>query len=476
MSIEDFKETIILKICTACSREFAGAEGVCPHDGQKLITLPQAQDLYLNQEIADKYKVTAILGIGGMGVVYRARHDLMERDVAIKMLKAQYVSDKLSVKRFTREAIAVGRLRHPNVISTYDHGFTAHGQPYLVMDILQGQSLAQLIKTEKQIPTKRAIHIIKQACEALDHAHQKGVIHRDLKPGNIMLVHEQEDPDFVKVVDFGVAQLMVPNGEDQQHLTQAGEVCGSPIYMSPEQCLGKPLDRRADIYSLGVVLYETLTGKLPLMGNSMIETMSKHIHEAPPPMNSVRPDIYISPRLEQTVLKALAKDPNMRQQSMALLKQELIASEPNSSTNLSLRNLAPQEALIEREEKNGSQKTWLAPTVIAAVVAVVVLGGILMFAMNKPKPSTTITPTANPTPVQTITAPPVISNPPAVKPLTTEIKNTPVPTKQANATKAIKTSRAPRITKAYPATEEQPARRADPFATLGSHRSYKTKR
>ncbi|MBY0356757.1 MAG: serine/threonine protein kinase [Candidatus Obscuribacterales bacterium] len=484
---ENPQQTVILRRCTSCGRQFAGAEGSCPHDGQPLIPLPQ--DPYLNQTIADKYAVQSLLGVGGMGVIYRARHDLMQRDVAIKMLKAQYATDETSVKRFTREAVAVGRLRHPHVITTYDHGFTNQGQPYLVMDILQGLSLAQIIKTEGQISSRRLVHIFEQVCDALDHAHQKGVLHRDLKPGNIMLINEPDNPDFVKVVDFGVAQLMAVNDQEQQALTQAGEICGSPMYMSPEQCLGKPLDRRGDIYSLGVVMYEALTGKVPLLGGSMVETMSKHIHESPPAMNEVRPDLHIPPRLEQLVFKALSKDPNERQPSMSQLRQELLALAPQGSSKQTLRAVSAQE--IPSATKESSPTPWavLASLLLAVLLLAVVAAACFFFANNQKKIESqtpihavrTLLP-----PVKSVSAPapqlqaqPKLPEPHSVQTVPPQVKTVP----RQTAAKSIKIARSPKPPKAVKkitqrstaasapsAASSKPS--ADPFAALSSHRSY----
>ncbi|MBX9688826.1 MAG: protein kinase [Candidatus Obscuribacterales bacterium] len=367
----------------ACSREFAGGSlGVCPHDGNLLVALPQ--DPYVGKRISDKYHVLSVLGTGGMGVVYLARHETMQCNVAIKMLRAQFVGDKNSLTRFNQEAVAARRLQHPNVITTYDHGFTQQGQPYIVMECLQGTSLADEIKKNKQISADRVIHIFMQVCAALDHAHKQGVIHRDLKPGNIMLINQNDDKDFVKVVDFGVAKIMPINNEDAQTLTQAGEVCGSPVYMSPEQAQGHPLDRRADIYSLGVVIYEALTGKLPLMGKNMVETMAMHIKEAPPPFKEVRPDLYIPERLEQVVMRALSKKMENRQQSMAILRQELDFCVPRPGQNPNLRTINSE---LPAQSKS---KPWLVPVVSAAVTAIVVLS-IAFFFMNRKEAQPTAT-------------------------------------------------------------------------------------
>ncbi len=285
--------------------------------------LTPKKDELIGQILNDRYKVVEEVGRGGMSAVYRGVHELMDRTVAIKVLLPQLVSDQISIKRFQQEAQAASHLQHPNVITVYDYGFVASGQPYLVMDFLEGESLSEIIKADKHVPVKRVIPIFMQACEALEHAHQKGVIHRDLKSSNIMLIDFEGKKDFVKVVDFGIAKLMPSSGKQSQNLTQTGEVFGSPIYMSPEQCMAQSLDARSDIYSMGAMIYEALTGQPPLMGQSIIDTMQMHMSTPPKPFKEVRPDLNIPDALERVVLKALAKKPEQRYQSMQELRDAM---------------------------------------------------------------------------------------------------------------------------------------------------------
>ncbi len=311
-----------VKKCPACNEEYQDTNlVVCPKDRTMLLT-PQKDEL-IGQILNDRYKVVEEVGRGGMSAVYKGIHELMDRTVAIKVLLPQLVSDTISIKRFQQEAQAASHLQHPNVITVYDYGFVASGQPYLVMDFLEGESLSDIIRHEKQTTTKRMIPIFMQACEALEHAHQKGVIHRDLKSSNIMLIDFEGKKDFVKVVDFGIAKLMPSSGKQSQNLTQTGEVFGSPIYMSPEQCMAQSLDARSDIYSMGAMMYEALTGQPPLMGNSIIDTMQMHMSTPPKPFREIRPDLEIPEALERVVLKALAKKPEQRYQSMQELRDAL---------------------------------------------------------------------------------------------------------------------------------------------------------
>ncbi len=366
------------KVCLECNRQFTGIVAACPHDGTLLINV--VQDPLLGTTLAGNYEIQEVIGHGGMGVVYKARHALMDRIVAIKMLQAQLISDSMSVKRFQQESKSASRISHPNVITVYDFGISPNGQPFIVMDYLQGISLADLIKNEGQIGVERSIKILAQACDALDHAHKMGVIHRDVKPTNFVLINYDEEKDFVKVVDFGVAKLMNA-GPEGQRLTQAGEVCGSPVYMSPEQCTGAELDQRSDIYSMGIVVYETLTGKLPILGKTMVDTMSKHISEMPPTFTQARPDLYIPERLEQVVFKALAKDPNDRHQTMDELRIDLENAIPRPGKSQVLRSSpndqrTPAE-LLTAMLKDVSMKVW------AVVLAVVVLGGLGILEWRK---------------------------------------------------------------------------------------------
>jgi serine/threonine protein kinase len=205
-----------------CKREFLGAIVVCSQDGTLLMRV--TQDPHLGTVLQDKYRVISEIGRGGMSIVYKARHEMMDKQVAIKMLQQGLMGDQTSIKRFQQEAQAASCLAHQNVITIFDFGVSPTGQPYLVMDFLEGHSLADVIKAENHISQRRASAIFIQACDALEHAHQKGVLHRDLKSSNIMLVDYDSNPDFVKVVDFGIAKLMPNSGKQQQNLTATGEI------------------------------------------------------------------------------------------------------------------------------------------------------------------------------------------------------------------------------------------------------------
>ena len=369
------------KICLECNRQFTGIVAACPHDGTLLVQIQQ--DPLIGSVLAGCYEIESVIGHGGMGVVYRARHSLMDRIVAIKMLKAQLVSDSMSVKRFQQEVKACSRINHPNVITVFDFGVSPNGLPYIVMDYLEGVTLANVITNEGQVAVERGIKILSQACEALAYAHKQGVVHRDLKPTNIVLINYDGDRDFVKVVDFGVAKLMT-GSTDAQRLTQAGDVTGSPVYMSPEQCMGQDLDLRSDIYSMGIVIYETLTGQLPLVGKTMVETMSKHVGEMPQPFSVVRPDLYIPERIEQVIMKAMAKDANARQQSMEELRDDMEMAIPRPGRSAVLRKempTAPSAQPLAKTLAGGISKNTII--LVAVFSAILVAGAVTLVSVGR---------------------------------------------------------------------------------------------
>jgi serine/threonine protein kinase/Tfp pilus assembly protein PilF len=318
---DDLAKSLQKKSCKSCSQEFTGTAVVCPHDGTLLT--PVVSDHLIGTVLSDRYKVLSVAGKGGMGTVYKGTHMLMDRTVAIKMLHAHLISDAHALQRFQQEAKASCALTHPNIISVFDFGIAPEGQPYLVMEYLKGHSLAEILEREKTLRPARALHIFIQTCDALTHAHANGVVHRDLKPSNIVLTFSGEDKNFVKIVDFGIAKLLPSAGRESMQLTQTGEVFGSPLYMSPEQCMAQKLDNRADIYSLGCVIYETLTGVPPLVGKHSVDTIQKHVNEMPRPLRYANPDISVPDGMEPVLFKALAKDPNQRYQSMQELKEDL---------------------------------------------------------------------------------------------------------------------------------------------------------
>lgn len=284
-----------------------------------------------NQVLSDRYEIIEEIGQGAMGVVYRARHRLMKRLVAIKMLHESLVANQLARKRFEHEAQAISSLNHPNIMSVYDFGIADDGKPYLVVEFLQGIDLEALGKDIGSLPVSRAVPIFKQACAGLAHAHNIGVVHRDIKPSNFMLVKVDGQEDFVKIVDFGIAKL-AQGQSGGVGLTTTGEIFGSPLYMSPEQCCGHQVDARSDIYSLGCVMYRTLTGCPAFTAANVPECLYKHVHEQPLPFAEVSPGLPLPETLEAIVLKAMRKELDRRFQSMTELRKALEAFEMGATT------------------------------------------------------------------------------------------------------------------------------------------------
>ena len=239
----------------------------------------QSEDLLIGQTLDEKYRIEQRLSAGGMGAVYRARHLLMDRPVAIKVLHQRLLADEAARIRFQREARAAVRLQHQNAVNVTDFGETADGYVYLVMDLLEGPTLREILVREAPIETARAISIMLQASAAVAAAHEAGIIHRDLKPSNILVTQHPEVPAVVKVLDFGVAKLAAHTLDDDDAaitLRQAGALIGTPRYMAPEQYNGDDLTPAADVYSLGVILYEMLTGMAPFTGSTTVDIAAKH--------------------------------------------------------------------------------------------------------------------------------------------------------------------------------------------------------
>ncbi|MBX9567658.1 MAG: serine/threonine protein kinase [Candidatus Obscuribacterales bacterium] len=258
---------------------------------------------------ADRYEVFTMLGKGGMSVVYKARHLFTKKFVALKILHPHLAHNEMTVKRFRQEAQTSGTLQHPGIISVQDFG-VCDGAPYLVMDFIEGKSLSEVIKEEGNFSFDRFVELMMQVGSALDYAHRNQVIHRDLKPGNIM-VNKSDGKEQAKIVDFGLAKVIQSSPSGQQ-LTQTGELFGSPLYMSPEQCSGRILDARSDIYAFGCVMYEALCGQPPFIGETVFETINKHLNSPPPPLNAPQLDDDIRQRVELLILKCLAKDVDAR--------------------------------------------------------------------------------------------------------------------------------------------------------------------
>lgn len=273
-------------------------------------------------QLAARYEFLEVLGEGGVGIVFKARHPHLDKLVAVKMLQSAELNDE-TVARFEREARAISRLDHPNIITVYDFGVTERRQPFMVMEFLEGRGLDVLLREEDFIQLQRALEILVPVVDAIAHAHEMGILHRDIKPSNIMLKTVANRQPVPKILDFGLAKLTDPASQKSVQLTQAQQVIGSPPYMSPEQVRGKPVDERSDIYAMGCVIFETVTGYPPHCGDTAMEIMLKHLEEPPLTFMETRPELAFPSDLEPLIMRALEKEPENRFQTMRALRDEL---------------------------------------------------------------------------------------------------------------------------------------------------------
>ncbi|MGO8994833.1 MAG: protein kinase domain-containing protein [Polyangiaceae bacterium] len=276
-----------------------------------------APDPLIGRLINDRFKITALIARGGMGKVYRAEQAPLGRVCAIKVLNPNYAGehDPEFHKRFFLEASIASKLTHPNTVTIFDYGRTDDDIYYMAMEYLEGHTLHRAIREAGSFPEERGAHIARQICRALREAHSLGVIHRDLKPANIFLVEHGDETDFVKVLDFGLVKD-VSEGKPAEELTQTGLFMGSPKYMAPEQIRGDKVDARTDIYSLGIIMYEMCTGKVPFDRPNSVNILMAHVNEEAPPLRVMNPNINPSPAFEETILRCMAKDPDTRFRSM----------------------------------------------------------------------------------------------------------------------------------------------------------------
>ena len=292
-------------------------------DGPMRRPSPRNRDPFVGTTLNDRYHVLSLIGEGATSAVYKAEDTKLNEAVAIKILHSHLAADATIMRRFEQEAKTARLLRHPNIVNVRRYEKTDSDIPYLVMDFVEGTSLHDAIKVDGWLPAERTIEIFIQVCAALATAHEKGIVHRDLKPSNIMLTDAPDGSLLVKVLDFGVAKVLPATGDTVLKLTQTGEMLGSILYMSPEQCLDKDLDGRSDCYSLGCVMYETLTGKPPLSARTAFETMNKHMSEMPEALDRVRPDLKFSPGLQYIIFRAMSKDPEDRYQMIGQFQDDL---------------------------------------------------------------------------------------------------------------------------------------------------------
>ena len=342
------------KICPTCGTEYPADERFCPRDGSALKA--QGSTDLIGSIIADRYLVLSKLGEGGMGQVYLAEHVKMGRKSAVKVMNPGTVTDADAISRFNREAANASRISHQHAAQVYDFGETSDGLIYLAMEYVEGEPLTDILARDGALPPERAAEITRQTAEALDVAHRMGIVHRDLKPDNIMITKDHDGNDCVKVVDFGIAKAA---GVEAQKVTRTGLVIGTPEYMSPEQIAGDPLDARSDIYSLGLVAYNILTGRLPFNSKTAQESVIMRLTEPPMRLAQTRPQIAWTPVVQQVMDKALQRDAALRYASANEFGRALSAAVQglSSATQAGTTQVMPEP------------DSWVPPTRVAQAKA-----------------------------------------------------------------------------------------------------------
>jgi eukaryotic-like serine/threonine-protein kinase len=386
--------------------------------------------------VIGNYVVKQLVGEGGMGAVYLAEHPRLGRKVAIKLLHANLNKKADIVSRFFVEAKAATDIGSDHIVGVLDFGELADGQSYLILEWLEGRSLGQLLGDEKKLPLVRAIHIARGVARALAAAHAIGIVHRDLKPDNVFLVRKEDDPEFVKVLDFGIAKLLDNKTDSLRVKTETGALIGTPAYMSPEQCRGADkVDQRTDIYALAVIFYEMVTGRLPFEAQGLGELLIAHMTQTPPSLRSI--DASIPQSIDDAIEKALAKDPDARFQKIDAFVDAL--SEAWTASGPIRTGVMPAAAGVHEARSPQSTLTRTAAemmpadeapaprrmTAVAAIVGVAAIAAAAAVALRHraQEPTTTTTtiaqaPPANPSapippPTNPTTTP---TNPPATNP------------------------------------------------------------
>jgi serine/threonine-protein kinase len=349
-------------------------------------------DPLIGSTIDGRYIIEALLGEGGMGFVYAARHAIIDKRVAIKVLRKEAAADEASAQRFIIEAKAASKIGHQNIVDITDFGVLPAGHAYFVMEYLDGPTLGKLVHELKTMPALRSIAICSQVARGLHAAHHKSIIHRDLKPENIFVLEKDGVADTIKIVDFGIAKDVKAG----KRLTAIGMVLGTPEYMSPEQATGQETDHRVDQYALGCILYEMLTGDVPFKGENAPKTLTKHVFEAVVPPSKLRPDVQVPPVVEQIVLKMLEKKPNDRYADMRAVIAAFEAAQHHlESGQTSVRTqLPPAQAYraraaapTEMVDEVPRNKTPIYVGLGVGAAAALLLGVVAVTQLGKPRPS-----------------------------------------------------------------------------------------
>jgi predicted Ser/Thr protein kinase len=371
-----------VKVCPACGTEYGDEAAFCSRDRSPLAPkAPEAGHGLLGTVVGDRYQVDSRLGEGGMGEVYLATHVLMGRQCALKVMSPALSKDPDAVTRFNREATNASKISHPNVCAVYDFGLTPDGLVYLAMEYVEGRTLTAVAEERGPMPVASATELVAQCAAGLEAAHDLGIVHRDLKPDNIMVIN-RGGKETVKLVDFGIAKAM--EGEPSQRVTKTGFVVGTPEYMSPEQLAGDPLDGRSDEYSLALVLYRLITGRLPFEGSSIQETLVKRLTDAPQPLLIARPEGKFPEGLQAVMDRALARYPANRYPTVAAFVQALRGVVPAAGAPTGRMNAVPGRNHAEipaTRRRPGAPRRRSGPAFAVAGVLVVALGawGVVHF-------------------------------------------------------------------------------------------------
>jgi serine/threonine-protein kinase len=346
-------------VCTVCNKETPEGSRFCPFCGAKIrLTVKTAKDPLIGATLAGKYHILDRLGSGAMGAIYKATHLNLGKPVVLKVLHPHLLREEAHVQRFKREAKAASRLNQPNCITILDYDKTPDGWSYICMEFVEGKDLSRILHEEKKLSPERGIRIALQVVDALDEAHSKAVIHRDLKPENIMIERIRNNPDFVKVLDFGIAKIQdTSDSGSGSFKTATGMVFGTPEYMSPEQIKGEELDGRSDIYSLGVVIYQMLSGILPFTGETVLEVATKHLSHPPPPLEEVAPDLPLE--IVRIVDKMLKKNREERFSSAGEVREALLHCLQILAGQASLVTPAPSQVQLQVPTKREFMPTRL---------------------------------------------------------------------------------------------------------------------
>jgi serine/threonine-protein kinase len=332
-----------MRTCPICNARYEAPAQYCQVDGSPLSVETPAHDPYLGKKIVEQFRLVRVVGSGGMGVVYEGEDEGLGRRVAVKILHRDLVTNKDIVQRFHREARIAHGLDHPGIVRVILFGQLPDGNLYLVLEFLEGPTLMEALARDGRFAPARAVKVVAAVADAIGYAHERGIVHRDLKPENIILTCRDGDPDFPKVLDFGIAKTLIGSGS---FVTQSGLIFGTARYISPEGAAGEPVDKRGDVYSLAVIAYQLLTGHTPFESDEPMQLLLKHMHDAPPPMRHWAPDLVVPPALEAVVMRALAKNPDARFEDGNLFAKALREALPDGGGDrVAIRSSVPTAAM-----------------------------------------------------------------------------------------------------------------------------------